>query len=125
MKVTSYLPILNGLFTLFCTPQNVIAAVSAGELKALTDIYSTMGGVGWKNVTNWGSGDPCSQGWAGVVCTGTSVTSLNSDDNGLTGSFPNSFSGLQNLTKLSASGNSITGNLKSFLSILPTSVKYL
>ena len=130
MKVTtSYIlhtVFLGGLITLLFAPQNVMAAVSAGELKALTDIYNTMGGANWIKKANWGSGDPCSPVWAGVVCTGASVTSLVLDSNNLTGSFPSSFSGLQNLGRLSALRNSIIlRNLNSFFSTLPSSVNYL
>ena len=114
-----------GFIALLCAPQNVMAAVSAGELKALTDIYNTMGGVSWTSKANWGTGDPCSPVWAGVVCTGASVTSLALDGKRLTGSFPSSLSGLQNLAALSASGNTIRGNISFLFSILPPAVKYL
>ena len=135
MKVFYLSPILLGGFIYLLSipqssnaaapPQNSNTAVPSSELQALTDIYYTMNGRYWINKANWLVGDPCGAGWAGITCTGGSVTSLNFNYNNLTGSVPNSVCGLKNLTNFVAFANSITGNMTSIFNSFSSSVSLM
>ena len=114
--------LLVGSVAFLCIPQIVYSAVTALELKALTDIYNTMGGSAWVQKTRWKTGDPCAQTWAGVTCTGGSVTTLNFNSNNLVGSLPSSVIGLQYLIEFFAYGNSIVGNITTIFKVLPPSL---
>ena len=117
--------LLCGFIYLFYIPPNSNAAVTSGELQALTDIYNTMNGPYWRNKANWLVGDPCNAGWTGVACSGGSVTGFQMDSNNMTGSIPNSMVGLKFLNYFSAIGNGITGNMTFIFSALPALLRYL
>ena len=36
--------------------------------QALTDLYNSAGGPGWLRAENWTYGEPCNDGWHGVIC---------------------------------------------------------
>lgn len=96
------------------------AALAPAELSTLQALYASTGGPGWTNQNNWLSGDPCTDGWFGVVCTGGAeqhVQELHLSANNLVGTLPD-LSALTSLTKFNVENNSLTGSL-STLATLP------
>ena len=116
------LNLLSGLICLLCIPQNTNAIVTSSELQALTDMYYSMNGPNWDRRAYWLSGDPCTAPWAGITCTGGSVTYIWLDNNNIVGSFPNSVGGLKYLTGISFNNNLITGNMIYIFNLFSTSV---
>jgi hypothetical protein len=45
------------------------AAVPFNQIVALNELFSDTGGKEWRNNSNWGIGDPCSNAWFGVECS--------------------------------------------------------
>jgi hypothetical protein len=45
------------------------AAVPYDQIVALSDLFSSTNGEGWRDSSNWGIGDPCGYKWFGVLCT--------------------------------------------------------
>jgi hypothetical protein len=105
---------------------------TAAEIATLNSMYTTLGGANWISTqkqawvgavynTKWGAGGnggvPCGtsgnsyfDAWFGVICTGTTVTSLLLPGNGLVGTLPN-INGLTGLQKLFLFSNQISGAL--------------
>ena len=84
------------------------AEIPETECIALVFFFVNTDGPNWTNHTGWGeSNRPCS--WFGVVCTNGSVSSLILSSNGLAGSIPRQFTGLQNLHTLELRENQLTG----------------
>ena len=50
---------------------------------ALSLFYVATGGSSWTTKTNWMNGDPCSNSWFGVTCSGSNVVSLSLANNNL------------------------------------------
>jgi hypothetical protein len=46
------------------------------DKRALEAFYDECNGVRWSVQKNWGVGEPCANGWHGVVCVGSRVTEL-------------------------------------------------
>lgn len=89
-----------------------ILGVSPAEQQALNDVYQFLDGLGWINNTNWLKGDPCQNGWYGVLCSPSGhVVSLILNDNNLQGKIPDSIGNLYNLQALIASSNGIVGSI--------------
>ena len=87
---------------------------------ALEALYVSTSGDYWKSNRNWMSGDPCSDSWEGVTCSGSTVSSISLQDNGLVGTLPVELGLLSTVTAgLDLSGNDgITGALPSELGTL-------
>ena len=78
---------------------------------ALVALYKATNGANWKNKANWLSGQPLNE-WFGVTADSTGrVISLILDENGLSGSLPESLGSLTNLQTLRLSGNALSGGL--------------
>lgn len=106
-------------------PVAVRAAVPPAERAALMDLFRATSGPGWFNNTGWGIGDPCAPGhgtdddadvhgaWHGVDCDPAlqHVEMLDLNDNNLSGTLPDSISGLTHLTGLYVYSNAIRGTL--------------
>ena len=66
------------------TTQIMPAATDAGyalvptssDKRALEEFYDECNGLRWSVQRNWGVGEPCANGWHGVVCHGGRVTEL-------------------------------------------------
>ena len=56
------------VFLLLLSPLLALAAVSDGELTALTDMF--LATQPWETVSRWLEGDPCDNQWFGVQCGG-------------------------------------------------------
>lgn len=81
-----------------------------GERGALTLLYSSAGGSGWKNKGKWTTDSPiCS--WDGIECSNGSsndddgVTGIKLEKNNLSGSFPKALWSLPSLKTLVLTGN--------------------
>lgn len=46
------------------------------DKRALEEFYDECNGIRWSVQKNWGVGEPCANGWHGVVCVGGRVTEL-------------------------------------------------
>lgn len=42
------------------------------QYTVLEEFYTSLGGQGWKNSTNWLEGDPCATEWYGLTCSNQS-----------------------------------------------------
>ena len=49
---------------------------TSSDKRALEEFYDECNGVRWSVQRNWGVGEPCANGWHGVVCHGGRVTEL-------------------------------------------------
>ena len=50
---------------------SVLGVLPTNQRDALVSLYSATGGAGWTTSTNWLTGDPCTNNWVGVLCSGT------------------------------------------------------
>ena len=85
---------------------------AARDRAALEALYNATGGpTNWTTNTNWLSSLPLSD-WHGVGVDGNGcVTSLDLDNNGLTGTIPTQLGHLANLRLLLLDGNQLTGSI--------------
>ena len=65
-----------------------LAQTSQLQIDALTYLYTTTNGPSWFRDGNWLIGDPCSNNWEGVVCSGFNIRDLALGGNNLTGILP-------------------------------------
>ncbi|MFW5748121.1 MAG: immunoglobulin-like domain-containing protein [Chloroflexota bacterium] len=89
-----------------------VADVSESECEALLDIYTSLGGTGWSNSTNWlQTAELCT--WQGITCdpAGGTITGLSLSANNLIGTLPNTIENLASLTSLDLDNNAISGNI--------------
>ena len=83
--------------------------------KGLMDFYESAGGDGWRDKSGWGS-DQTLESWSGLaVNEWGSLIGISLYNNGLTGSLPEEFEGLDNLREFSLSRNSLSGNIPSYV----------
>ncbi len=104
------------VFTLVVPAPSVEAApagATAAERASLMTIYDNLGGAGWTNSTNWGTGDPCTNSWYGITCNvGGNVTGVVLNSNNLIGNIGDiDLSGLTNLEALILDSNPISGDI--------------
>ena len=79
------------------------------DRQILVEFYNATGGPGWHQSRNWNSTSPIGS-WYGVTTNyGGSVTELELDDNGLTGTLPARLADLPYLRRLVLDGNEISG----------------
>uniref|UniRef100_A0A0E0E4S4 Protein kinase domain-containing protein n=1 Tax=Oryza meridionalis TaxID=40149 RepID=A0A0E0E4S4_9ORYZ len=98
------------------------ADTAAADVSAINGLYISLGSPklpGWSG----NGGDPCSELWQGVVCTGSKIlvtiklvelyqkTYRFLSANQLTGSIPNSLAKLKNLADMSLNDNQLNGQL--------------
>ena len=84
---------------------------SAEDRAALTALFNTAGGAGWKNNGNWLTDEPIWE-WYGVSANANGrVTSLVLFENGLAGAIPPELGELASLGLLVLSGNELTGSI--------------
>ena len=84
--------------------------VSQQQRNALIDLYNQTDGINWQNKTNWNTANFVST-WYGVTVQNINgipnVTSINLENNFVTGAIPNSFNNLINLKTLNLSQNNV------------------
>jgi Leucine-rich repeat (LRR) protein len=87
-------------------------AVPAAELDAMRDLKASIDPI---NRLNWFSTpDACTGSlnqWVSVISTNDSITGIALPYYGMEGTLPNSIGNLRNLTRLSISGNRLSGTL--------------
>ena len=79
-----------------------VATIPASEQQALIDIYNSTNGNNWVYKQNWlTNSDACT--WYGITCNSakTNVENIELQQNGLTGSLPNSIGNFPELNFLS------------------------
>ena len=82
-----------------------------GDRHALEALYNATGGVSWTDRTNWLSATEEITNWHGITVGGDGrVTTLDLQNNNLSGELPDELANLIGLTELKLAGNSITGN---------------
>ena len=93
----------------------------------LMAVFNALDGLNWKRNDNWGIGDPCFQGWYGVVCDcNGDVVRISLVDNALSGNLPPQLGQITHLSEiylqtslrssqgyLNPSPNQITGSMPS------------
>ncbi len=50
---------------------SALGVLPTNQRDALVSLYSATGGASWTTSTNWLTGDPCTNNWVGVLCSGT------------------------------------------------------
>eukprot|EP01059_Diplonema_ambulator_P022184 TRINITY_DN3719_c0_g2_i1.p1 TRINITY_DN3719_c0_g2~~TRINITY_DN3719_c0_g2_i1.p1 ORF type:complete len:1067 (+),score=167.14 TRINITY_DN3719_c0_g2_i1:37-3201(+) len=99
---------------------------SVDQLKAMMKSLS-----GWKRNDNWGNGDPCVDGWYGLVCAcpdgiKNELVGMQLNANGMTGVLPaDLFTTFTYITKIDLSGNKITGPLPDINGVNNPNLGYL
>ena len=75
------------LFTSFA-----LGDVSPQDYATLENFYNALGGSSWSDNTNWLTGDPCNDGWFGILCDGDNISLITLNNNNLVGTIPSDFS---------------------------------
>lgn len=109
-----------------CLPSSAGGPTLASDVTALQNIYTAIGGNGkwrltasWRNTANTGfNGDPCLNGWVGVICRNQRVTELQLDNIGLDGTLPSDLAALTFLEVLRIGHNEFVGALPATMSNL-------
>ena len=87
----------------------------ADDTAALVELYNATDGANWTNKTNWGTTQQLSS-WFGVTTdSGGRVTRVSLSGNQLTGSIPSKLEKLTSLTQLYLNNNQLTGTIPSEL----------
>ena len=66
--------------------------VPAADITALENLYNSLNGGDWTSSANWLTGDPCSDAWHGITCTGSVIENIDLASNNVFGIIPSSFS---------------------------------
>ena len=94
-----------------------VVQIPMAECQALETLYNNTAGAQWTDKTGWlVTTTPCS--WYGVTCTAGHVTTLDLQDNNLTGSLPGQLSNLPNLQHLLLLRNELSGAIPTSLGSL-------
>lgn len=87
-------------------PYTTLQAIALSALYSATD-----GDTGWTS-TNWMAGEPCTNSWRGVDCSGDRVGDLEMDGFGLTGTLPTQIGYLTSWTSdFQMEDNQFTGDI--------------
>ncbi|KAG0585122.1 hypothetical protein KC19_3G260300 [Ceratodon purpureus] len=81
------------------------------DVAALNSLYTSLQEPSQLTRWNASGGDPCGDGWLGVVCSGSNVTELHLNRKGLNGDLGFSLNGLQRVLIFDVSNNNIQGNM--------------
>lgn len=94
-----------------------VTEIPQTECEALVTFYDATGGAGWLDHTDWlNTAAPCS--WIGVHCSEGNVTTLELQNNNLSGSIPSELAELPYLTDLLLSENRLAGSIPAELGSL-------
>ncbi|CAK9237713.1 unnamed protein product [Sphagnum troendelagicum] len=100
----------------------VNGATDAQDVTALTTLYGDLDQPAQLSHWNASGGDPCTQNWQGVICSGINVTELHLSNLGLNGQLGYGLSSFQSLISFDVSNNNIGGSLPNQL---PPSIQNL
>ncbi len=88
-----------------------LPAIPQSEYEALVALYDSTSGAGWWNKWNVSVNNLHEGSWYGVSVENGHITSINLQNNHLTGSIPSKIKNLTYLRELYLSGNYLTGNI--------------
>jgi Leucine-rich repeat (LRR) protein len=102
------------LVLLFCgawTPRRILvsAATDANDVTALNTLFTSMNSPGQLQGWKASGGDPCSESWQGITCSGSSVTAIKLPGLGLSGTLAYNMNTMDSLVELDMSQNSLGG----------------
>ncbi|XP_059449772.1 receptor protein kinase TMK1 [Corylus avellana] len=105
----------------FCLPS---PGACDSRVDTLLLIVKSMG-YPQKFAENWKGNDPCAESadWVGISCSNGSITVINFQKMGLTGSISPAFASLKSLQRLVLAGNNLTGSIPEELITLPALVE--
>jgi len=133
------------------TDEGYALVPTSSDKRALEEFYEQCNGLRWSVQQNWGVGEPCANGWHGVVCHGGRVTELwmnlnnvacmgqfnltalakldelvylDLSDNLFSGKIPDELYGMTKLQSLVLSSNRISGHLSNKMGRL-TNLRHL
>nr|CAB3499769.1 unnamed protein product [Digitaria exilis] len=103
------------LLVLLCcgawTPRRILvsAATDANDVTALNTLFTSMNSPGQLQGWKASGGDPCSESWQGITCSGSSVTAIKLSGLGLSGNLAYNMNSMDSLVELDMSQNSLGG----------------
>ncbi|RLM52648.1 protein STRUBBELIG-RECEPTOR FAMILY 6-like [Panicum miliaceum] len=103
------------LLVLLCcgawTPRRILvsAATDANDVTALNTLFTSMNSPGQLQGWKASGGDPCSESWQGITCSGSSVTAIKLAGLGLSGTLAYNMNTMDSLVELDMSQNSLGG----------------
>ncbi|CAN6311306.1 unnamed protein product [Urochloa humidicola] len=103
------------LLVLLCggawTPPRILvsAATDANDVTALNTLFTSMNSPGQLQGWKASGGDPCSESWQGITCSGSSVTAIKLPGLGLSGNLAYNMNTMDSLVELDMSQNSLGG----------------
>ncbi|CAL4916455.1 unnamed protein product [Urochloa decumbens] len=103
------------LLVLLCggawTPPRILvsAATDANDVTALNTLFTSLNSPGQLQGWKASSGDPCSESWQGITCSGSSVTAIKLPGLGLSGNLGYNMNTMDSLVELDMSQNSLGG----------------
>uniref|UniRef100_A0A0A8Y2F0 Leucine-rich repeat-containing N-terminal plant-type domain-containing protein n=1 Tax=Arundo donax TaxID=35708 RepID=A0A0A8Y2F0_ARUDO len=80
------------------------------DVFAINGLYTALGSPGLPNWTTNG-GDPCNEGWQGVACVASNITSIILSGANLGGQLGNTLENFTSLITLDLSNNNIAGTI--------------
>ncbi|KAF8723343.1 hypothetical protein HU200_021867 [Digitaria exilis] len=103
------------LLVLLCcgawTPRRILAsaATDASDVTALNTLFTSMNSPGQLQGWKASGGDPCSESWQGITCSGSSVTAIKLSGLGLSGNLAYNMNSMDSLVELDMSQNNLGG----------------
>ncbi|OQU91873.1 hypothetical protein SORBI_3001G261400 [Sorghum bicolor] len=101
------------LLTLMCfvawTPRQILvaAATDANDVAALNTLFTSMNSPGQLQGWKVSGGDPCSESWQGITCSGSSVTAIKLPNLGISGNLAYNMNTMDSLVELDMSQNNL------------------
>jgi len=111
------------LFSLILLSNSVKGQVNVQDSLALVDLYNSTNGNGWTIKTNWLSNQPVAT-WYGVLTNNNRVSSIDLNNNNLTGTIPATLGNLLYLLSLQLDVNQLSGSIPASLGNL-VNLQYL
>ncbi|CAL4933145.1 unnamed protein product [Urochloa decumbens] len=93
------------------TPPRILvsAATDANDVTALNTLFTSLNSLGQLQGWKASGGDPCSESWQGITCSGSSVTAIKLPGLGLSGNLAYNMNTMDSLVELDMSQNSLGG----------------
>lgn len=103
---------------------SVNGTTDQADVSSLNTLYSSLNSPGQLNGWTANGGDPCSQSWKGITCSGSSVTEIKLSGLGLSGTLGYNMDSMKSLVELDMSNNNL-GNGGQIPYGLPPNLKRL